>query len=138
MALPSFSLALLLTILTLSPHTKVTLFKPTRARLLGTLVFWTIFPVLAWGAMPFTTGYIVGTFLTKTWRWAFQNGHSPVLDDLTNIFVALAALPICYAVACLLSSGLPKWWLRFLGYCLVWSGIYALLPLSGLMTSGNL
>ncbi|MBR9844457.1 MAG: hypothetical protein GYB25_14960 [Rhodobacteraceae bacterium] len=103
--LPSFSFALPLAIWSLSPLPARVLFRPTRARVLGALGLWFLFPMAFAGPLPISAGW---TFLITP-----------------RLLTGPVLLAFCYIIACLLSSGLPHRGLRSGAYLLIYIGALA-------------
>lgn len=121
LAFPTFSIALIVSILSLNTLPVKTLFKISRARLLGAVGLWLIMPLALFGFRPVTVGFVVFSgLLVGEESWSV----GALFETILSLGFMAAIFFACYAVACLFSSGLPSRWIRFAAYCLFWWGIY--------------
>ncbi len=107
-----FGLGLLVTLLVLERPNPIVLFRATRARMIGAVLFFLLFP----------KGTVNG-FPALFFGWS---GASPDLRDT----LTLALIPICYAISCILSSGFAARDGKFFAYLLMWiSALFATIAL---------
>ncbi|MDU8929312.1 hypothetical protein RXV86_18115 [Alisedimentitalea sp. MJ-SS2] len=122
MVLPSFALGLLTAIWSLSPLPARVLFHPTRARVLGALGFWLIFPIGVFfydAPIHFLLPMITALPVSAGFWFFFEFG------DFGFLQWNLVLLAPCHLAACLLSSAIPNWKPRTFAYLMVWCGCLA-------------
>ncbi|MDJ0825259.1 MAG: hypothetical protein QNJ16_07135 [Rhodobacter sp.] len=126
MVLPSLAFGLMIAIYTLSPLPNRVLFRPTRARLITTLVLWLIYPVGSVGLWPFSAGFVVSNGLANA-----LNGMDFSRDWQLRFALLLLPMAVTYAATCLFGSALPNWKLRFFAVNLYWWAAFSVMIAHG-------
>ncbi|MFT4716419.1 MAG: hypothetical protein ACI861_001462 [Paracoccaceae bacterium] len=117
LAFSSFTVALFVSIVIQSRLPFRTLLHPTRARVIGAIGLWVLLPIGVFLYAPVSAAAMVAM--------AIMGAMEGFAQPLPLFLIAAALLAtLLYVVACLLSSGLPDWRLRFFAYCLVWWAAY--------------
>lgn len=127
LAFPAFAIALLISIMIANRTSMRILLRPTKAKARGAIGLWAFFPFGLFFWKP---------IIAPVW-WFIHIGIGGLNADFLPLYIlfGLGVSIICYAAACLLSSGLPDRTIRFAAYCLIWWGIYLSLFLySGFLT----
>ncbi len=124
MFLPCLALGLLIAILWHRTAPVIRVFRITRARLLGTLAFWTVLPMAGVAIFPISAGYIAMQSLLHI--------QLHLTGDTQLAMIAFALLGVSYIIACLLSHGMPHLGKRLAGYLLMWLGCLSLTAAAGM------
>ena len=125
MLLPAAALSLLAAIWRLSPLPLRVLFGPTRARILGGLGLWLVWPLAVIFPYPLSAGLM-------TLEGASQSITFGSSSDIFRVaLIGTLSLTFCYGAACLLSHAIQPWWHRLLSYALLWSAGLAFCAANG-------
>lgn len=107
----SAGLALLTAIAVLHRNRLGFVFRGGRARLVGAIALTFFAPIAVYGLVPWLVGPTIAIMLSI---------GPPSAATYFALAVALFAFPFCYAISCLLVSGLRHRGARLLGFALVW------------------
>ena len=115
MLLPAAALSLLAAIWRLSPLPLRVLFGPTRARVLGGLGLWLVWPLAVIFPYPLSAGLM-------TLEGASQSITFGSSSDIFRVaLIGTLSLTFCYGAACPISHAIQPQSRRLLSYALLWS-----------------